>query len=101
MSNSIKGPFLVTGASGQLGSQVIEALLEEGAEPLVAITRSPEKLEALRARGVEIRAGDFNDPVTLAPAFAGGGRLLIISTDDLAPGTFNSILKQSGLKGDQ
>ena len=86
MSNSIKGPFLVTGASGQLGSQVIEALLEEGVERLVAVTRSPEKLEGLRARGVEIRAGDFNDPVTLAPAFAGGGRLLIISTDDLAPG---------------
>ena len=86
MSNTIKGPFIVTGASGQLSSQVIEALLEEGAEPLVAVTRSPEKLEALRARGVEIRAGDFNDPATLGPAFAGGGRLLIISTDDLAPG---------------
>ncbi|WP_420404169.1 SDR family oxidoreductase [Nisaea sp.] len=86
MPNSIKGPFIVTGASGQLGGQVIEALLEEGAEPLVAVTRSPEKLEALRARGVEIRAGDFNDPATLGPCFAGGGRLLIISTDDLAPG---------------
>lgn len=86
MSNSVGGPFLVTGASGQLGSQVIESLLEEGAQPIVAITRSPEKLEALRARDVEVRAGDFNDPVTLPPAFAGGGRLLIISTDDLVPG---------------
>lgn len=34
MSNTIKGPFIVTGASGHLGSQVIEALLEEGAEPI-------------------------------------------------------------------
>ena len=86
MSNTTKGPFLVTGASGHLGSQVIEALPAEGAEPIVAVTRSPEKLEGLRARGVEIRAGDFNDPAMLGPAFTGGGRLLIISTDDLAPG---------------
>lgn len=86
MSNAFKGPFIVTGASGQLGSQVIENLLAQGAERLVAITRTPEKLAALRERGVEVRAGDFNDPATLGAAFAGGGRLLIISTDDLAPG---------------
>jgi NAD(P)H dehydrogenase (quinone) len=86
MSNAIKGPFIVTGASGQLGSQVIENLLAQGAEPLVAITRKPEKLAALGARGVDVRAGDFNDPSTLGAAFAGGGRLLIISTDDLEPG---------------
>ncbi len=86
MSNTIKGPFIVTGASGQLGSQVIENLLAQGAEPVVAMTRTPEKLAALRTRGVDVRAGDFNDPATLGAAFAGGGRLLIISTDDLEPG---------------
>ncbi|MDF1716486.1 MAG: NmrA family NAD(P)-binding protein [Antarcticimicrobium sp.] len=36
--------------------------------------------------GVDVRAGDFNDPATLGTAFEGGGRLLIISTDDLEPG---------------
>lgn len=86
MSDSIQAPFIVTGASGQLGRQVVENLLAKGASPIVAITRSPEKLTALRARGVEVRAGDFNDPATLGAAFAGGGRLLIISTDDLEPG---------------
>lgn len=86
MSIDIKGPFIVTGASGQLGSQVIENLLAQGAEPLVAITRTPEKLAALLGRGVDVRAGDFNDPAALGAAFAGGGRLLIISTDDLEPG---------------
>lgn len=86
MSHDIKGPFIVTGASGQLGSQVIENLLAQGAEPLVAITRKPEKLAALRALGVDVKASDFNDPATLGAAFAGGGRLLIVSTDDLEPG---------------
>ena len=86
MSDSIQGPFIVTGASGQLGRQVVENLLAKGANPVVAITRTPDKLADLRARGVEVRAGDFNDPATLGAAFAGGGRLLIISTDDLEPG---------------
>ena len=85
MSDSIQGPFIVTGASGQLGRQVVENLLAKGANPVVAITRTPDKLADLRARGVEVRAGDFNDPATLGAAFAGGGRLLIISTDDLEP----------------
>jgi len=44
MSNAINGPFIVTGASGQLGSQVIETLLTQGAEPRVAVTRAPENL---------------------------------------------------------
>ena len=86
MPNSIKGPFIVTGASGQLGRQVVDALLAQGADSIVAITRTPEKLAAIQARGVEVRAGDFNNAATLGPAFTGGGRLLIISTDDLEPG---------------
>ena len=86
MSNAINGPFIVTGASGQLGSLVIENLLARGAAPIIAITRTPNKLAALRERGIDVRAGDFNDPAALGAAFEGGGRLLIISTDDLEPG---------------
>jgi NAD(P)H dehydrogenase (quinone) len=86
MSNTIKSPFIVTGASGQLGGQVVDDLLARGADSIIAITRTPEKLAAFQERGVEVRAGDFNDPATLGAAFAGGGRLLIISTDDLEPG---------------
>jgi NAD(P)H dehydrogenase (quinone) len=76
--------LLVTGASGQLGRQVIEALLEAKAGPIIATTRDPSKLADFAARGVEVRVGDFNDPSTLAAAFAGAGRLLLISTDELA-----------------
>ena len=54
MSDSIQGPFIVTGASGQLGRQVVENLLAKGANPVVAITRTPDKLADLRARGVEV-----------------------------------------------
>ena len=43
--------------------------------------RDPEKADGLKARGVEVRHGDFDDPETLTSAFAGIDRLLIISTD--------------------
>ena len=71
----------VTGASGQLGRRVVELLIEADPGRIVAITRTPAKLEEFAARGVEIREGDFDKPDELAAAFAGVDRLLIVSTD--------------------
>ena len=79
--------LIVTGAGGHLGRRVVELLLEKpGGARLIATTRSPEKLADLAARGVEIRAADFDRPETLADAFAGGDRLLLISTDVVGQG---------------
>jgi NAD(P)H dehydrogenase (quinone) len=75
--------LLVTGAGGQLGRRVVELLLEAGVANLVATSRDPAKLADLAARGVEIRRADFDDPASLAPAFAGIDRVLLISTDSL------------------
>jgi len=84
MSDTRNSPLIVTGAGGHLGRQVVENLLAAQAGPIVATTRNPGKLADLAARGVTVRPADFNDPASLAQAFAGGGRLLLISTDDLA-----------------
>jgi NAD(P)H dehydrogenase (quinone) len=73
--------LLVTGASGQLGRRVVELLLEAQAGPLIATTRTPEKLADLAAQGVTVRQADFDKPESLARAFAGAERLLLISTD--------------------
>jgi NAD(P)H dehydrogenase (quinone) len=72
---------IVTGASGQLGRLVAEELLER-VEPgeLVLVTRHPDALEHLVERGATVRRGDFDDPASLVDAFAGGERLLLIST---------------------
>jgi len=86
MTNTAQGPFLVTGASGQLGGRAVELLLDAGAGPLIATTRSADKLADFAGRGVDVRAADFNDPSGLGKAFAGAKRLLIISTDDLVAG---------------
>jgi NAD(P)H dehydrogenase (quinone) len=74
--------MLVTGATGKLGTKVVETLLKTlPANQLAVSVRNPDKAEALRARGVEIRQGDFDHPETLDSAFAGVDRLLLISAD--------------------
>jgi NAD(P)H dehydrogenase (quinone) len=74
--------ILVTGATGKLGSKVVESLLKSiPASELAVSIRNPEKAEGLRASGVEVRQGDFDYPDTLNKAFAGIDRLLIISAD--------------------
>lgn len=78
----------ITGAGGQLGGSVLNELLARGAKPgeIVAITRTPEKLSAFAAKGIAVRAGDFDAPAGLAAAFKGIDRLLIIPTSELRPG---------------
>jgi len=43
--------------------------------------RNVEKAASLAAQGIDVRHGDFDQPETLAQAFQGIDRLLIISTD--------------------
>ncbi len=73
--------IIVTGASGAFGRAASERLLDRlpPAEIILA-TRTPEKLADLAARGAQVRRADFDDPASLAPAFAGGTKLLLIST---------------------
>ncbi|MCB1500591.1 MAG: NAD(P)H-binding protein [Bauldia sp.] len=76
--------LLVTGASGHLGRQVVERLLDNKSGRVIAGTRDLAKVADLVDRGAEARVVDFDRPETLAAAFAGVDRLLLISTDALA-----------------
>jgi len=78
--------LLVTGASGQLGRLVLDALLASGKVApanIIAATRDTAKLDAYTKKGVTVRAADFDDPASLDAAFAGAGKVLILSTDAL------------------
>jgi NAD(P)H dehydrogenase (quinone) len=78
---------LVTGATGKLGSMVVETLLKTvPAEQIAVSVRNPEKAEGLKARGVEVRHGDFDKPETLDAAFSGIDRLLIVSSSEVRLG---------------
>lgn len=75
--------IIVSGASGQLGSLVIEELLARGVAPasLILVSRTPntEHLNAYARRGASVRYGDFTRPESLAAAYEGGTRMLLIS----------------------
>jgi NAD(P)H dehydrogenase (quinone) len=89
--------LLVTGASGKLGRGVIGHLIADqkvAPKDIIAVTRDPAKLADLAAQGVEVRQGDLSDAGSLAKAFAGADRVLIVSTDT-APGSGERIKQHS------
>ena len=72
----------ITGANGQLGRLTIAALQRVSpSTPIVTTVRSPEKAADLK--GVEVRRADYDRPDTLASAFSGVDKLLLISSNDL------------------
>ena len=78
--------ILVTGATGNLGHEVINVLLQKtNPANIVALVRDPqnEKALSLKAKGVEIRKGDYNDFSSLVNAFKGIDKLYFISSNDL------------------
>ncbi|GAA4916632.1 SDR family oxidoreductase [Streptomonospora salina] len=72
--------ILVTGATGQLGSAVIDRLLER-TDPagVAALVRDPDKAAGIAARGVSVRVGDYDDPDALDRAMQGVDRVLLIA----------------------
>ncbi|KOA70261.1 MULTISPECIES: SDR family oxidoreductase [Pantoea] len=74
----------VTGATGQLGRFVIDALLKKvPAGEIIAAVRTPAKAADLAALGVIVRQADYGQPETLEAAFAGVDKLLLISGSEV------------------
>ncbi|WP_315317205.1 SDR family oxidoreductase [Pantoea vagans] len=74
----------VTGATGQLGRIVIDALLKKvPAAEIVAAVRTPAKAADLAALGVIVRQADYGQPETLEAAFAGVDKVLLISGSEV------------------
>ncbi|GAA5101617.1 SDR family oxidoreductase [Nocardia iowensis] len=72
----------VTGASGQLGRLVVQALLREGSTPVVAIVRDPQKVADLAERGAEVRQASYDDAAALDRALTGVDRVLLVSGNE-------------------
>lgn len=102
--STFTGKILVTGASGQLGTLAIAALLKKvPASQLIASARDSSKLADLAARGVEVRQADYTAPASLEAAFQGVDRLLLISSSEVGqrlPQHRNAIeaAKRAGVK---
>ena len=79
--------IIVTGATGHLGTSVIEFLLEKvPADQITAVVRSAEKAAGFAARGVKIAVADYNAPETFDSVFSAGDKVLLISGNEPGPG---------------
>lgn len=77
--------IVITGATGQLGRHVVEALLQRNvpAAQIVATGRSIEKLADFKARGVQVKPMDYSDPSSVAQALKGASKVLLISGSEV------------------
>lgn len=74
--------LIITGANGKLGRLVVQALLHQVPPAQVGVSvRDPEKARELEERGVRVRHGDFSDAASLATAFEGASKVLIVSSN--------------------
>ena len=69
--------YLVTGATGNVGSEVAGQLLERG-YPVRAFTRHPEKLGAW-SKHADVTTGDFQNPETVTRAMEGVDAVFLMS----------------------
>ena len=74
----------VTGATGALGSLVLDDLLARGvpATDLVALVRDPTKAADRAADGIEVRTADYDDAAGWPSALEGIDTLLLISGNE-------------------
>ena len=73
--------ILVTGATGNAGSQVVRALLERG-QTVRALVRDPGKARSLFGDGAELALGDFADPASVRAACEGVEQIFLSGADD-------------------
>lgn len=75
--------ILVTGATGHLGTAVIQTLLEKtSANQIAALVRDESKASTLKAKGVDIRVGNYDDTASLDKAMQGIKTVLLIAGTD-------------------
>lgn len=73
--------ILITGATGQIGSFLVEQLIAQDKEPQL-LTRSHFKARDFRERGIRTFVGDFDAPETLYPPLGGVDKLFLLSEAD-------------------
>ncbi len=85
--------YVITGATGNVGSLVVERLIARGHRPRIFV-RDADKARARYGERVDIIAGDLADAKTLMPALAGADALFLVNSgpelaalDELAANT--------------
>lgn len=74
--------IIITGATGQLGSLIVQRLLHKLPVDQIGVSvRDTDKAAAVAGQGVRVRYGDFTDPGSLSSAFEDASGVLIVSSN--------------------
>ena len=74
-----KQNILVLGATGKVGGAVVDQLVDNKDVNVVAATRSPEKAQVLKDKGVDSVILDLDKPETIAPALKDIDRAVLLT----------------------
>lgn len=72
------GRVLVTGATGDIGGHLVDALERQNAD-FTVMCRRPEQLTHFQGRGIDAVAGDFSDPSSVRAALEGFDQLFLLA----------------------
>jgi uncharacterized protein YbjT (DUF2867 family) len=76
--------YLITGATGNVGSKVVNHLLQRGNRPRVFV-RNAQKAQALFGHHVDIFIGDLAQPASLRSALEGVDELFLVNSGPQIP----------------
>ncbi len=76
--------YLITGATGDVGSKVVNHLLQRGNRPRVFV-RSAQKAQALFGHRVEIFVGDLANPQACSRPLTGVDELFLVNSGPQIP----------------
>ena len=76
--------YLITGATGEIGSRVVRQLLERGIHPRV-LARSAEKARSLFGERVDVYVGDLAAPASIRPALQEANILFLVNIGPAIP----------------
>lgn len=92
--------YLITGATGDVGSRVVECLLRRGERPRVFV-RNETKARSRFGDRVDIFVGDLADTASLRPALEGVDALFLVNTGPQIPALDEAaakVAKAAGVK---
>lgn len=72
---------IVLGATGQVGSMLVDNLLKKG-QPVRAVVRNAFKAQELKNKGAQVSIADYFDLQTLKEAFHGGNTVFLLTPEN-------------------
>lgn len=87
--------YVITGATGNIGSKITNELLEKG-KKVKAIVRDLNKAKPLQAKGAELAQGDLSDTTFLTNAFKGATAVFAMIPPNYAASDFRKYMNGIG-----